>query len=328
MVMTLKSGNKKSISVSANFKIQTHNPFLIETGFLFLYNSGMASKLDNIEKIPLPESEKPKEKYIEPNSKPSWMNKIASGVIDLCLIILGYFALYMIFTSTPMASYLNSQRTEIVTIIDNYKLVPLVEGSLETYGHKLYDFEEDYKTYNGYQTYNDEIGTYIVVDNKKISEPVKEAYKNAVNSDQKYINARFNYRLVDYGFAMLSFGIAEFIVLFLIPLLNKRSASPGKLCNNMMMVSYKFHTRCKWYQLLGRFLFTFLIGTALPYLWIDTWTLLLTPGVYLIVSLISKDGRSIHDYINRTLVIDKASHKPMVDHESDIIDNTETPTEK
>ena len=258
----------------------------------------------------LPESEK-EVKEIEHNKKPLWWIRMVSGLIDFGLIILMTMGFNQLFNMTAMGKTSNSLRTEMILIEDKYKLSTLVEGSEETYGHKVYENEEDYKNYTTYVVHDDEETKYVVVDNEEISEAVVKAFKSAVKNDKTYSNLSFDYRLVIYGINMLSCFIAETIVLLIGPLINKGRATPGKLLGGEMLINSKYDKPAKWYQVVGRFAWEYLIETALLFLFLDIYVLLVAPVLIFAITLFNKKGRTIHDFISVTRVIDKRSYLPI-----------------
>lgn len=258
----------------------------------------------------LPDSEK-EEKKIEPNRKASWWVRIVSGIIDFGLIALATMGFNQIFNNTVMGKTASNLRTEMILIEDHYKLTPLIEGSEETYGHKVYENEEQYQNYTSYVVHTDEEVKYVVVDNETISKELVKAFSNAVKTDTSYKNLSFDYRLVSYGICMLSCFIAETVVLLIVPLINKGRATPGKLLGGLMLINSRYESKAKWYQIVGRFSYQYIIETALLYLFLDYWILLVAPILIFTITLFNKKGRTIHDFISFTRVIDKRSYLPI-----------------
>lgn len=265
--------------------------------------------------MPLPEEEKNKGnvRMLEPNSKPNWMMRIAGGLIDLCLMFLSIMGLFFLIGLTPLSNGLKNYQKEMILIQDNYKITELVDGSDETYGHKVYENEESYTTYKNYLVHDaDESGyKYIVVNNETISDTVKKAYSNAIKNNKDYSTYSFNYKLTEYGLTMLAGFVSLSVFLLVIPLCNKRRATLGKLFAGTQLINSKYQTTAKWYQVVGRFTFQFLIEGALPYLFLSSWTMLAIPSLLLIIALINKNGRTLHDLVSRTKVIDKRTYLPL-----------------
>lgn len=268
--------------------------------------------------IPLPESEKPKERRLAPNSKPFFLMRLIEGLIDACILLLAIVGLNQLFMLTPIGGAINNYVHEMYLIEDDYKLKTLVEGSVETYGHKLYDNEEDYDKYtSAYIVYDaDETGhKYVIINNEEISSEVVSAYKKAINADKTYKNLNFDYLLVSYGMTMLSGFIAEGIFLLAIPLLNKRRMTIGKWAAGHQLIDVKLATPPRWYQMVGRFAFQFVVESAIPFLFINNMILhfLIAPTFLFTFVLFNKNGRTLHDLVSRTMVIDKRTYLPITE---------------
>ena len=268
--------------------------------------------------MPLPKEEKPEaEEKKEPNKKPFWTVRLAGGLIDMFLIIAATLGLFMLFTKvTPMGDVLTNYQTQMVVIQDEYKLKELLPDSEETYGHKVYDDEAEYSKYTTNHVYfdSDTGHNYVVVNNDNISNELKAAYQKAVKADENYSNTSFNYRMVEYGYTMLAAFIAMSVFVVVVPLVNKRRASVGKLAAGTMLINSKYQVPAKWYQIVGRFLFSFFIEFALPYLFcsgVSVFLMFIVPTLLFIISLISKQGRTLHDFVSRTKVIDKKTFVPL-----------------
>ncbi len=267
--------------------------------------------------IPLPEEEKPKSR-LEPNSKPFFLMRLIGGLIDACVLLLAVIGLNQLFMLTGIGKAISHYQYEMYLIEDDYKLQTLVEGSTETYGHKLYEGEEKYDQYvktNAYPVHIEEDTNlkYVVVNNEEISSEVVSAYKKALSSDKSYSNLNFDYSLVSYAMTMLSGFIAEGVFLLAIPLLNKRRMTFGKWAAGTQVVDNKLATSPKWYQMLGRFGFQFVVESALPYLLITNMILifLIMPSFLFVFVLFNKKGRTLHDFVARTMVIDKRTWLPI-----------------
>ena len=127
--------------------------------------------------MPLPEDEKNKgnNKELAPNTKAHWSMRIAGGLIDLCLMFMSTIGLFFLIGLTPLANGMKKYQNLMVMVQDNYKVTELVEGSDETYGHKVYENEESYANYSKNLVHAaDETGyQYVVVDNETISQEVE-----------------------------------------------------------------------------------------------------------------------------------------------------------
>ena len=266
----------------------------------------------------LPPEEKPESEEFEPNRKAHWSMRIAAGLIDLGLMFLATLGLYQLILITPIANGFNETKADIIEVVDNYKITPVLKGSDETIGYKVYENESAYSDpkYKDYQVYprHDETAThYKVVEFESSTDELKAAFDKAVKNDEKYKALVFNYQLIDYGLVMLAGGVSELVFMLAIPLTNKRRASIGKLFAGTQVINSKYLTPAKWYQMVGRFLWQFIIESALPYLFLSSsiFVMLVVPPVLFIISLISKEGRTLHDFIARTKVIDKRTYRQM-----------------
>jgi uncharacterized RDD family membrane protein YckC len=269
------------------------------------------TKNDNNYVMKLPESEKEQDIEVVPNKPSGWIMRVAAGLIDFCLIVLSIFGLNQIFNNTGMGHAADKLRVQMILIQDEYKLDHLVEGSDETYGHKVYEGEEEYSNYTTYVVHTDEEINYVVVNNETISKEVITAFNKAVKSDKTYSNLSFDYRLINYGISMLSCFIAQSIFLLTIPLVNKYRATPGKLLAGTMLINNKYETPARWYQIVGRFSFQYIIESALPYLFLNMWVLIVVPAVLFLITLTNKKRRTIHDFVSRCRVIDKRTFTPI-----------------
>ncbi len=273
------------------------------------------AKKDDGYVMKLPESEKDTEREFEPNSKPFWTMRVAAGLIDVFLIFLMTFGLYQLFVRTPMNSGLRQYGNGMVEIQDQYKLKTLIEGDDSTVGHKLYENEEKYGEYTTNLVYFDEDLSlhYVVVDNENVSDALANKYVEVVTSDETYKAYQFNYRLINYGITMLALGISETVLFFFIPLINKRRATLGQLLAGTQLINSAYQVEAKWYQLFGRFLWVFLIESALPYLFLELYTMLVIPVVVFLITLTNKNRRTLHDFISRTMIIDKKTFVRLTD---------------
>ena len=277
-------------------------------------------KEENVEVVNKDDSiKKERPKYVnttilEDNSKPPFIMRIAGGMIDAFCMIAVVFGLFLLFNISPLANPLKKYNREMLIIEDNYKVTELIEGSGETYGHKVHENEEGYAAYTSYIVHDaDETGyKYVVVNDENVSKEVQQAYIKAVNNDKYYSDCSFNYRLVEYGIYMLAGFISTSAFLLVIPLTNKRRATLGKLFAGTMLIDSKYIVPAKWYQVVGRYSFQFLIEGALPFLFINWFTALAMPALLVIIMLFSrKEGKTLHDWVSRTKVIDKRTYVPL-----------------
>ncbi len=286
---------------------------------------------DDYVMAPLPESEKIEENKREPNSKPFWSMRIAGGLIDIFLLFLLTFGLYQLFIMTPMGNPLRANFDKVYEVSEHYKLKPLLEGSDETMAYMVYQDETEYAVVSqDHRVYHDHDLNldYVIVDYESSTDELVAAYREAVPKDAIYKKATFDYDLINYAITMLAGGISELVLFFIIPLTNKRRASLGKLFAGTQLINSKYQVRAKWFQLLGRYLFIFLIETAVPVLFLGsfgsymfkgyvygyyvfTFAFFIVPIVSYLISFTNKRRKSLHDLVSFTMIIDKKTFLPI-----------------
>ena len=248
------------------------------------------------------------------NTKPRFLARILSPIVDIFLLFLLFFGAFQLETSTPISNDYHRVREELITISDTTKL--------ETnYGYKLYDDDENYKAYvaQSYQVYKVEDTedpyynhSYVVINNAEISNEAKTAYQDSLKNNSTYQARYLTYKATRYGLTMLAAGSSELVLFLLIPLLNKRRATLGRFVAITSLINVK-EVKAKWWQVLVRFLFILVVETALPlYFLTELGALLVVIIVNLIVTLISrKTSRTLRDYVSFTKIINKNSFKPI-----------------
>lgn len=255
------------------------------------------------------------------NSKPSFMQRLASGLVDLAMIFLLYWGIYTICMHTPVSRGFDNYSYQVADIQDAAKL--------ETgYGEKVYLTEENRAQYaNYYSHFDEENKEYVVVNGKDVSETVTAAYVDMLQKDQVYQTAVFNRRFVLYGINVLSGFVSTAIILFAVPMFNKRRATLGQLAGEISMFSNRFETYPRWYHMLWRYFFIFILEVALPFLFLELFTFILMPFLFLLVGTITKNGQTLHDLVSRVRPIDKRSYTPIVpevvEEEASIIKDAE-----
>ena len=267
----------------------------------------------------LPEEEKQTGKIAEPNKAAHWSMRIAGAIIDICILFLALMGFRYLFMMTPMGDSLSYYNNEALKISDTYKLQQLVEDSEETFGHKLYEGEDEYATYtkNGYLVYQEEetLKNYVVVPNENPSTEIQNAFKTKVNADELFKNYTFNARLIEFGIVALSGTCAEVIFLLGIPLISKRRQTLGKMAAGTMVINSHYQVEAKWYQMVGRFFFVLIFESLIPCFFLSSviWTPIVVSIVLFLVTLTNKDRRTLHDFVCRTKVIDKRTFVKLSD---------------
>ena len=248
----------------------------------------------------------------EYNKKPRLLARILSALVDMFLIFLCGFFVMQIEMKTPISNDYRTLRDELITIVDNTKLDT-------SYGHKLYEDEENYSSYSNYHIYlesddtNEKCGkNYVVIDNSDNSDEVKSAYQTAIKENGTYQSKYLTYRAIYFGLTMIAVGSSELVLLFIIPLTNKRRATLGKYAA-MTTLIHTNETNAKWWQILIRFLFVLIVESALPLFYLSEFGTIIVVGITnLVITLISrKTGRTLRDYVSFTRIIDKNSFKPI-----------------
>ena len=248
------------------------------------------------------------------NSKPRFLARFLSALVDIFLLFLLSFGVFQLEMSTPISHDYHRLREEVVTTIDTTKL--------ETdYGYKLYDDDEKYASYvnASYQAYMEDNAedshfnhNYVVLNKESISDEVKNAYEAALKNNGTYQSRYLSYKATYYGLLMLAAGSSELVLFLIIPLVNKRRATIGRFIAITSLISSK-EVKAKWWQVLVRFLFILVVETALPLFYLsEIVALLIVSTINLIIVLISqKSYRTLRDYVSFTKIIDKNSFKPI-----------------
>jgi len=251
-------------------------------------------------------------KVAQENKKPHFMQRLASGLVDLCLIFLSYWGLYSLFINSPLADGFNYYHYQIIETQDAYKL--------ETgFGEKVLITEENKDEYQSYyKHYDEDENEYVVVNIENVDSTISSNYSSKLLNDNVYQSNVFNRKLILYGINVLAGFIATSVFLLAIPSLNKRRASIGQLAGEISMFSKRFETHARWYHILIRYLFIFILECALPFLFLELFTFILIPTLFLIVGSISKSGRTLHDLVSGVRPIDKRTYSPLIPEKDEI----------
>ena len=252
---------------------------------------------------------------IEPNKKPHLLNRIISGVIDICLVFMSFYFLYSAFLkssiSEPMFKYVNI----LIEVQDEAK----VESG---YGYKVYEYESD--TTN--QIYTEEDGRTYIVKTIELSENYTEeekneylkyytAYKDILSKSKKYSANMFNYKFVNFGIVALTALVTEGFFFLVIPLIDKRGRTIGKMFCKTQVFSLRFENHPKWYHKLGRFFWILICETLIPFIIFNQSVIYLVPIFALVICLMNRENRALVDFVTKTKIIEIRSFKPLVDHD-------------
>ena len=268
----------------------------------------VVEKLEQIDTIPLKEEGESQPKRI--NEKPNFLARIMGAIIELCLILMGGIGLVQLIYHTGISSPYYKYVNEMKEVSDVAKLDTGI-------GKKLYSTDPTYGDYTSYIVHTDEVGQYIVVNNENYTEEMVKNYNAILNNNVSYVNNKLRVEALDYAYTVTAAGISEFLFIFIIPLVNKRRATPGKLAAGTMLIHRKTESRAKWWQVMVRFIWIFVIETALPLLLLNYLfaAIIVSAIVFLLMLISKKENRTLHDLVSGTRVIDTRTFVPITEQE-------------
>ncbi|HNX15929.1 MAG TPA: RDD family protein [Bacilli bacterium] len=240
------------------------------------------------------------------NAKPHFMQRFAGGLIDICIIFLFYWLCYFFCMNTPISHDFKDYQHQITEIEDMTKL--------DTgYGEKILITAENGSDYLGYQKYIDEEQhIYVVKIIANPTEEIRDSYIQSIKANEAYSNLTFDKDLINYGINVLCGTFTLGIFLLAVPLMNQRRATIGQLFAEEQLFATRYESRALWYQVLFRYLFILIICGCLPFLFFGLYTFFIVPVVFLVIASLTKSGRTLHDLITGTKVIDKKTFTPLV----------------
>ncbi len=256
---------------------------------------------------------------LDANHKALWPKRLIAGALDMVLLFLTSYLLFYLANLTPIADNAKSYR-EKMTIIED-------QAKLDTgYGYKVVVQKGEE---GGYLLHYDSVNNeyYIVKNTEYPSSEIKSEYTNIISANTEYKELQFSYSINNYGMLFGAGFIAEFLFLFLVPLVNKRRATVGQLLCGLQLISVKRIDKAAWYQLLGRLFFIYIIESAVPYFIIGLWILLAIPLATLIIRYFNKENRSLYDFVTFTKLIEAKTFVPLVPEE-DGEDDSEQPKKR
>ena len=168
--------------------------------------------------------------------------------------------------------------------------------------------------YNGENLlhYNEEESYYYIVNDIDFGEDTqaKEAaiasFKELIQKDDTYNGLSTSYHLHNFIItALLCGGVTELIFIFIIPVIKNNGQTLGMMVCQEKMINPKYVGKAKWYQHLGRWAFMFIIESAIPYFFLAEFTILVVPTVLIVIMLLNKNNRTLHDFVSQVMVIDK-----------------------
>ncbi len=136
-----------------------------------------------------------------------------------------------------------------------------------------------------------------------------QAVARELGSNAEYRDERFAASLHSYLLKVLAAFLAEIVLLLTVPLCTRYRQTPGKLMTGIMPYSKSKQTKARWYQIVYRFLFVFLIDSLGLYLFTGIWTFVLVLVLRLVERLLSKNDRTLCDLVTGVTVIEKLSYR-------------------
>lgn len=250
---------------------------------------------------------------IEPNSKPYFLKHLIALLADTLILFGFFFGLFAWFVNTPLADTYNRYKNEIVLIQD--------KTLLETeYGYK--DYTADPAQYPTYKVYTDDMGSYIVLVKKDATEEQKNAYIKAINSNQNYKDCIFGCDLHNYLICALAFAVSETVLFLIIPLIDKKRRTIGKIVVNISLYSIKNQSYAYWYHVMFRWLLTLVFETLVLFPFLSMYTFIAVPVIEIVFSLINTENRSLRDVCTLTKLIEDKSYLPIDVLESEVTNQT------
>lgn len=251
------------------------------------------------------------------NVKPHIINRIIGAIVDACLVFMVFFGFYILFLNTQIGQSYHNYSDEMTVIYDS----TLFETGM---GYKEYDFEEK-KEYESYRVYVDDQGEQYVIagiaaPSEDASDAEWEIYTNKyvefdkkIKSNAAYSTAQTNKLLVEFGLVSLSATISETIFFLIIPLIDKKRRTIGKIVAKTQPYSIKFNGKVKWTQILSSFLFKLIVESLIPFVFLKHTTAFALAFIELVFAISNKDNRTLHDLISKTRVVTSESFTSLND---------------
>ncbi len=158
--------------------------------------------------------------------------------------------------------------------------------------------------------YNSHYENYKKAEQSAVSEYGDDAaaISEKLNNDAYYLEERFAANLHSYVLKAAAGFIAEAAVLLIVPLVDKKRCTPGKILTGIMPFSEKRQTKASRLTVLYRFIFIFIIDSAVLYLFTGILTFLLVPVIRLTEMLLNHKNKTICDAITGVTIIEKRSY--------------------
>ena len=158
--------------------------------------------------------------------------------------------------------------------------------------------------------YNEHYENYKRVKDEAVAEygDDAEAITNKLSTDRYYLDEQFAANLHSYLLKLLAGFIAEAAVLAAVPLISKQRGTPGKLMTGIIPFKEKKQTKADAKTILLRFVYVFIIDSAVFYLFTGILTFLLIPVIRLVEILINKKNKTLCDALTGVMMIEKLSY--------------------
>ncbi|MBQ6004012.1 MAG: RDD family protein [Clostridia bacterium] len=150
----------------------------------------------------------------------------------------------------------------------------------------------------------------IFEETKKVAGDDEEKLREMLIENEEYKNEFFAANLHSFLLKALAALIAELILFLAVPLMSRTRATLGKMLTGLVVFSEKRQNRASWYQILGKFVFIYIIDSLSLYLWTGIYTFLLVPVIRFIVMMLNRKDKTVLDYVTSTMVIEKMSYSP------------------
>lgn len=247
------------------------------------------------------------------NAKPHLIKRLFAGLMDVVILFFSIFLLYSLVMITPISKAMNSCQSKIVTLQEEYK----VEAG---YANK----EIVEKTYDGKNILHyDEVNEvyYIVTekdfgDDTEAKQTAYNAYTAKLKESEYYSDLTFQYHLHNYVITIgLCGGVLEFLFFFIIPMIKNCGQTLGMFVMSIRLYNPRYVGKPRWYQYLGRFAFIFFIMTALPYIFLAEWTILVSVGINLLIILLNKKNRGLPELVSGVSFVEKLTFRDLDEEE-------------
>ena len=158
--------------------------------------------------------------------------------------------------------------------------------------------------------YNLHYGNYKKVQEQTANEYADDAaaITEKLNNDAYYREEQFAANLHAYLLKLLAGFIAEAAVLLIIPLISKQRCTPGKLMTGVIPFSERRQAKASRLAVIYRFIFIFIIDSAVLYLFTGILTFLLVPVIRLMEMLLNKKNKTVCDAVTGIMIIEKLSY--------------------